>query len=746
MKHAATASLLLLAFILTGCQEEQSTPMEEKVLTVEQAFPLTIHNTNQQITARWDSAPEVFLYADKTTIKSLTPGVTVTLNTPATTTKKDPNTLQPVNIYRGITTLTAQIHAAAHIQQASFAIHYQGCADRGLCYPPQTINESITFNNSQPTQPADDFSNLLGNPIKSITQGRSTPLPGDEAFALNVTANEGNTVFAEWTIAEDYYLYKDKIRIQSKTPGITVGEITFPDSTIKDDPEFGATPVYTHSFSLDIPLNISTQQQQVTLILDYQGCAEVLGICYTPQHKTVTLDLINPSINAEPTPLATSSNDSAVLSEQDAFYQTLSNSSFISVMAAFFVAGLFLSLTPCVYPMLPILSGIIAGQDNPTPRKSLILISIYILSVSLVYAIAGVFAALAGANLQAIFQDPWIIGSFSLVFVLLSLSMFGFYELRLPSRMQNKLNNISSSQQGGTLIGTAIMGAISALVVSPCVTAPMFGALFFISETGDAILGGFALFSLSIGMSGPLFLLGVTEGSLLPKADHWMNSIKSIFGVLMLAVAIWLLSRVIPAPVTLALWGLLLIGSSVYLHAVDPLPGEASGWQRLWKGLGIATLVYGVILLIGAASGQKDPLAPLKPLIGQTAVAQSMRPTFQTVSTLPAFKTALAQAKAKNLPAIVDIYADWCAECKRLDLTTFSDNKVRSVLSQFKTIKLDITKPNDELNTYLSTLGPIAPPTQLFFSKSGVEQRQHRVIGYQDPQTFLSTLQRVQSR
>jgi thiol:disulfide interchange protein DsbD len=336
------------------------------------------------------------------------------------------------------------------------------------------------------------------------------------------------------------------------------------------------------------------------------------------------------------------------------------------------------------------------------------------------------------------FQNPWIIGSFALIFVLLSFSMFGFYELQLPSALQSKITNLSNKQQGGTLTGVAIMGFLSALIVGPCVAPPLAGALIYIGQTGDALLGGTALFAMSIGMGVPLLLLGTSAGKLLPKAGMWMENVKAVFGVLMLGVAIWMAARILPDTVTMVLWATLLIGSAIYLGALEPI-GEKSGWSKLAKSIGFILLTYGVILFIGLAGGSKDALQPLKVYqggAGGSSAATEQHLAFKRVSTLDELKAEVA----KGQPIMLDFYADWCVSCKEMEKFTFSDPGIMQQLKGVTLLQADVTANNENDKALMKAFGIIGPPAILFF-KDGQEARHSRVIGFQKPEQFSKNIQ-----
>ncbi|HEY0635295.1 MAG TPA: protein-disulfide reductase DsbD, partial [Gammaproteobacteria bacterium] len=370
--------------------------------------------------------------------------------------------------------------------------------------------------------------------------------------------------------------------------------------------------------------------------------------------------------------------------------------------------------------------------DTITTRKAFTLSLVYVLAMALTYTVAGVIAGVFGANLQAAFQNPWILGTFSALFVLLALSMFGFYELQLPSALQTKLSEISNKQRGGSLIGVAIMGLLSALIVGPCVAPPLMGALIYIGQTGDAVLGGLALFALSLGMGAPLLALGTSAGKLLPRAGDWMDSVKAVFGVLMIAVAIWMLERILPGAVTMTLWALLLIVSAIYMGAVDTLREGGSGWRKLWKGLGLALLVWGILVLIGAARGGHDPLQPIRlsGSEGSIDAPGSEGLVFKRITSEAELEGAIATAAAQGKPVMVDYYADWCVSCKEFEKYTFANPEVQAALADAVLLQIDVTENTDNDQALLKRYRLIGPPAILFFDRDGRELGEYRLVGF----------------
>jgi len=389
-----------------------------------------------------------------------------------------------------------------------------------------------------------------------------------------------------------------------------------------------------------------------------------------------------------------------------------------------------------VVPMIPILSGIIAGEGRDIDKRRALVLSVsYVLGMALAYAAAGVAAAFSGVLLAAVLQNVWVLSAFALVFVLLALSMFGFYELQLPGFLHQRLHSAHSRLQGGQIVSVAAMGLLSAVIVSPCVAAPLAGALLYISQSRDVLLGGAALFAMALGMGVPLIVVGVSEGALLPRAGAWMTGVRRFFGVLLLAVAVWVISPVLPAAVVMLAWAALLIGSAMFLRAIDPLPPSTSGWQRLWKGFGVGALVIGVALVVGALSGSRDPLRPLAALSGGAPAAAPV--SWQRVASLQELQEKL---KAPGKPVMLDFYADWCVSCKEMEAYTFSDAKVRAQLDGMLLLQADVTANNEADRALLKRFSLFGPPGIVFFDPQGREIRGLRVIGYQNPERFLKTL------
>jgi len=569
-------------------------------------------------------------------------------------------------------------------------------------------------------------------------------LDPDVAFLVEAEINTPESIQLLWRIEDGYYLYRDKFKfaLREGPAQISQARVKIPAGKMKEDPTFGKVEINTGDFSIDLPFQRSdTAQSPLTLEIRYQGCKED-SVCYPPITKQLSLLLPSfiPAAHAATLDNVGMTTDAANLSEQDAITKKLKGGSLLLNILAFFGFGLLLSLTPCVFPMIPILSGIIVGQgEQITTGRAFTLSLFYVLAMALTYAMLGVIAGSFYINLQATFQNPWVISLFSTVFVALALSMFGFYELQLPAGIQTRLNAVGDKQLDGSAHGAAIMGALSAIIVGPCVAPPLAGALLYISQTGNALFGGLALFAMGLGFGIPLLIIGSSAGSLLPKAGSWMETIKKVFGVIMLGVAVWFLERILPAQVSLLLWAALLIISAVYLGAMDSMDPEAR-WQRLWKGLGVILLVYGIILVIGAASGGKSIYRPLQGLNSLTgpALADHQPLPFKTIKNLDDLDAALANAGEQGKFVMLDFYADWCVICKEMEEYTFSDARVRPLLKNIVLLQADVTDNDEQDRALLKEFDIYGPPAILFFGTDGKERLSYRVVGFVEADEFAT--------
>ncbi|MGH8129608.1 MAG: protein-disulfide reductase DsbD [Steroidobacteraceae bacterium] len=566
-------------------------------------------------------------------------------------------------------------------------------------------------------------------------------LPVDEAFVFSATADGGEQVLLDWQVAPGYYLYRHRLSAKTSTAGFALGEVATPPGKKKTDEFFGDVEVYYDALSATVPVERPADAAVFEIAVSYQGCADA-GLCYPPVTKTVAIELPPPGTPSR-------ANAPPMEAEQDLLANFIVSGGLLAVMAKFFVIGLLLSYTPCVLPMIPILSGIIAGQGAAaTPRRSFLLSLVYVLGMATTYTVAGAAFAAAGQQAQAFFQQPWIIISFAALFVVLALAMFGLYDLKIPAALETRLAAASGRQRSGTFVGTAVMGALSALVVTACVAPALVAALAVISQGGDILSGAVALFAMAIGMGTPLLVIGVAGGRFLPHAGPWMTAIKTLFGVLFLAVAVWLLERILPGSLTLALWALLVIVGGYYFGGFGRAQPGTSALGLVARGTGLAAIVWGVIMMVGAAAGGHDPFQPLRgaALPGFTAEAPATSEAalpFRMVASVEDLDRELAAAKAAGMPAMLDFYADWCVSCKEMEKYTFSVPEVQMDLAGYALLKADVTANSQADQALFRRFGVYGPPTTAFFSTHGRECRAFRLVGYVAADDFRAHLARL---
>jgi thiol:disulfide interchange protein DsbD len=595
---------------------------------------------------------------------------------------------------------------------------------------------------------AGDASSFTKN-LFSTNSAEDEFLSPDAAFGLDIVQSNDQSkvkLDANFKIAPGYYLYKERIKFVL-SPTLD-HEVKLPAGDIKDDPNFGKMEVYHHDFTGNIIIK-STDNAPINIKATYQGCSEK-GLCYAPQHKTFT---INPQATTGSDNTAgskvpadsnsgSSANNTNISDNDSQAANLLKSGKWWLIILGFFTAGLLLSFTPCVFPMIPILSSIIIGKNAHVTRLHAFNLSLaYTFGMCLTYTLAGIAAGLSGQMLSSALQTPWALGFGALVFVLLALSMFGFYELKLPSNLENGLMSVSRRIKGGKFFSDFLMGILSALIISPCVAAPLAGALLYISSTNDVVLGGVALFSLSLGMGAPLILIGASAGTLLPKVGSWMKAVRDLFGVLMIGVAVWLITPIIPVSLQLALWAALLIVPAIFMHALDPLPVDAKPTLRFWKGIAIMLLVTGLTMLVGALSNAKSPLQPLGGLLAKNTSSQQQQHSslsFKRVKNLAELDTELKAAQGK--PVMLDFYADWCVSCKELEQFTFSDQRVQTALKDTVLLQADVTGNTEDDKALLQRFNLFGPPGILFFNDKAQEETHLKVVGYKNADDFLQIL------
>jgi len=717
--------------------------------------------SRDRVAVSWTIAPDYYLYNNRfLRFDTATPGVVLGApEIPEGETSFDELLGEEVIKFHDRLTVGLPLDSVPpETRQVTLNIRSQGCLDKVLCYPPTQqsviVNLPAAASSGTTAGPASPLAELLGDAPAS---GPGAPaLPPEEAFVFEAIADGPGAALVRFTAAEGYYLYVDQFAFRVvEGDGVSVADVALPPGTVKDDPEFGPVPVIFGQ--VEIPVRFARPAGpsiRVVLEADWQGCRDG-DICYPPQtgRLPVTLPAADTPFEAtEPAASASvvaaldgeASGPAAPVSEQGRLATLLVDNP-AGALIAFFIAGALLAFTPCVFPMVPILSGIIAGEgDDITTARAFWLSLVYVLAMAVTYTVAGVLAGLFGQNLQAMFQNPWIISFFVGIFVLLALSMFGFYELQLPSSWQTRLTERSNRQQGGRLGGVAVMGFLSALIVGPCVAPPLAAALIVIGESGSPVLGGSALFAMSLGMGLPLVAFGTSAGKLLPRAGMWMNAVKAVFGVGLLALAIWMLERIVPGPVIMVLWGLLAIACAVYLGALERVPDEAPGWSRLWKALGVALLLFGALQFIGAASGGDYWLRPLGHLsAGGHGGAAEAHVAFRRIKSLDDLEGAVAEANARDKPAMLDFYADWCVECIRMERNTFPEPPVQALLERMQPLQADVTANDSVDQALMRAHGVIGPPAILFFDADGRELEDYRLVGYFGPEAFSAHLQRV---
>ena len=741
---------------------------EDDLLPPDQAFKFSARVVDaRNVELRWRIANGYYMYRDK--FRFSAQPATVDLGKPefpAGKIKED-EFFGKVETYRDEVVVRVPVNADGPF---TLQAQSQGCADAGVCYTPVKQSAQLVLAAADTTQtiPTRDSSGVMSK-LRALTggDGQEDFLPMEKAFQVDVKVRDAQTLVAELKPADTYYLYRDKIAFAvPKESGVSIAKVVLPRGEKKSDPNFGDAEVFHRPVQALITLNRSGARDAARLSVEarYQGCSEK-GLCYPPAKKSFDLTLaawqpatvagpsLQPSAAAMPPPVGsaqtTESTPPEVASRREPPAQNetskiasiLKGGSFWFIVASFFGAGVLLSFTPCVLPMVPILSGIIVGQgQNVTRRHAFSLSLVYVFGMAITYALAGVGAGLSGTLLSNVLQNPWVLGAFAALFVLLSLSMFGFYELQLPSALQSKLSDTSNKVKGGTFWGVFIMGVLSALIVGPCVAAPLAGALLYINQTRDAALGGSALFSLALGMGVPLLAVGLSAGTLLPRAGMWMQTVKNLFGVMLLGLAIWIVSPVIPSAVHMLLWAALLIVSAIYLHAIDPLPHNASGLRKLWKGVGVLAMLIGVALLVGALSGGRDILQPLAGLRGASGAAAEATayPKFERVRSVAELERRIAQAGGRAV--MLDFYADWCVSCKEMERFTFTNAQVRERMGQMILLQADVTANADADAELLKRFNLFGPPGILFFGAGGKELEQVRVIGFQPAEKFLGAL------
>ena len=722
---------LLLAVPVASAQDED-------VLHPEEAYRYAVADTGNTIEIDWVVEAGYYLYRNKMSYASNSDAIVFgEVVLPAGLHHEDEFFgVQQIYRDRFYVSIPYTVVGAAPAS-VDLVIKSQGCADIGLCYPPQTWTESVEL-----LARNDDGGKIqLGNTgtFGTFVGANSEFLPVDEAFQPILTALDGNTVEVAIRVAAGYYLYKDKISATVKSTRAQHGKLELPAGEMTTDEYFGDMEVYHNDVFGRLPIARATPgAMDLDLEIKYQGCADG-GICYPPVSKLMTVSMPEASAVSALAAVAATGTSAAPVSEQARLAQIITGSGMGLVVATFFGLGLLLAFTPCVLPMVPILSGIIAGEgDNTSSARGFSLALSYVMGMALVYTAAGVAAAAAGLQLQAIFNQPWVLVLFSSLFIVLALGMFGLFDLQMPSAIQSRLATISGDQKSGTAVGAFVMGALSSLVVTACVAPALIATLTVMAQTGDMVRGGTALFAMSMGMGAPLLLVGAAQGKFLPKAGAWMVAVKNAFGFMMLGLGVWMMSRMLPGEVTLALWGILIFMAGVYLGGLTTLTSDSLGVQKLGKGFGLLAIIYGAVLLLGSLAGSNSMLRPLAAFnaSGGTYVAEHRGLEFQRIKTTADLDAAIAVAATQGKSAMLDFYADWCVSCIEMEEYTFTDAGVQDALSNTVLLQADVTANDDEDQALLQRFGVFGPPTIIFFGADGVQRQGFEVVGYMKAKDF----------
>lgn len=762
----------------------------DDLLRPDKAFSVSVSsNSPDNIQVKWDIADGYYMYRKRFSFESNTPGIKLgTPVFPKGKIKEDP-AFGKMEIYRHeMIAKIPLIRESGSSAQFSLKTKSQGCADIGVCYPPQKKTLALKLAALETAeQPAASATKKTFNLAKELgitgLSDANAPLPPDEAFAYDISATNKQNLNARWDITKGHYLYQGKLKFSLVNPpeGVSLGKPILPEGKKEYDQYFGNIVTYNHDFEVKIPL--IGKADSVKVKASYQGCSKLTGICYPPQTKIQTINLasaedVAPSgsdVIAQPiTKVAKSGakqGTSATAPSADSDSITLSNTQKIStgnsfldkslnsksLWSIFFAAlgaGLLLAFTACMYPMIPILSSIIVGQGKEVSMwKGLTLSSVYVLALAVTFGVVGAITAsvAGGIGIQAYFQNTWVLIAFALLFIVLAFSMFGFYDIQVPAALQNKLSSLSNNQKGGSLIGVAIMGSLSALIVGPC-GGPVLAAMLGYAAASSSMVNGFAaLFALGLGMGLPLLVVGAGGGKLLPKAGNWMSAVKATAGVILLAVALIILERmpnIFPPGFTMFLWALLLIVGGIYLGAFNTRKEGASGWMTLWKGLGVAAVIYGAIVMFGGQMGGQTVTDPLYGIKSGAATASSPSKgggslehvVFKRIKSTEDLKREILAAKQQGKAVMLDFYADWCLYCKSYERYVFPDPSVRKYLDKMVLLQADVTEMDKTDESLMKVLGVSLPPAILFFDRNGKEISSSRILGDMKAKAFSDHL------
>ncbi len=728
-----TVTALLVA---TLAPPPASLAQDEEILRPQEAYRYAVADTGETIEIDWLVEEGYYLYRSKMSYASGSESIVFGEVVLPEGLHHEDEFFGVQQIYRDRFFVSIPYQIIGEPPQAfDLVIKSQGCADIGLCYPPQTWTETVELVAAKRDAgrielgSAASFGRLVG--------ASADFLHVDQAFQPLLTVLDGNTVEVAFRVADGYYLYKDKISAATASDKVMLRGLELPPGEMKTDPYFGEQEVYFGDVFARLPLVRATPEAlPLDLELKYQGCADG-GICYPPVTRMLTVQL--PVATSSSAKAAVTASSGAPVSEQARLARVITDSGLGLVVATFFGLGLLLTFTPCVLPMVPIVSGIIAGEGHAvSPARGFTLALSYVMGMALVYTAAGVAAAAAGLQLQAIFNQPWVLILFASLFVVLALAMFGMFELQMPAAIQSRIAAMSGGQRTGTTVGAFVMGALSSLIVTACVAPALVATLTVMAQSGDMLRGGTALFAMSLGMGAPLLLVGAAQGKLLPKAGPWMVAVKNAFGFMLLGLAIWMLSRILPGEVTLALSGILVFMAGVYLGGLTTLTPDSLGVHKLGKGFGLLAIIYGAVLVLGSLTGSASLLRPLEGigLTGQGNGAVTKHLQFRRIKTVDDLDAQVAMAASQGKSAMLDFYADWCVSCIEMEQYTFTDAEVQDALSNTVLLQADVTANDAEDQALLERFGVFGPPTIIFFGPDGAQRHGFEVVGYMKAKEF----------
>jgi len=761
-------SFLFLFFLNTVFLGLTSQAHANEPLDPEEAFKFDAVVEGDVIKASWTAADDYYLYKSKISFESGT--ASVELGAPDYPKGKMKHGITPEGKEGEVETYTETVTINIPISKSGggefkLIAHSQGCAEKlGLCYRPQTREKTLTLAavSGSAIEGISDLSSQLG--LGDSTNSGDEPLMVEQAFQYSARL-DGDKLVATWTITPDYYMYKEKFAFESKTAGVTFGKPDIPKGKMKHGitPEGveGEVETYEGQVVIEVPILASKDGiTELSYVATGQGCAEIFGICYRPlnieqsatgtQAFTVSEQAVAATTSTPPVEAQTETTQEEFVSEQDKSAAVLASGDALAIIIYFFLGGLALAFTACMYPMIPILSSIIVGQgEKVTTTHAFNLSLVYVVSMAVTFGIMGaLFAGLAkGINVQAIFQQDYVLIPFTLVFVALALSMFGFFAIQLPAGLQGKLSQISNQQKAGSFHGVIIMGALSALIIGPCAGPVLIGALIYVAKEGDVFLGFLSMFILGIGLGLPLLFVGLTHGKYLPKAGGWMDTVKYTAGAILLSVALIFLERVsfMPAMLIMLLWSALLITGGIYMGAFDAIKEGKPGWFKLWKGLGLVLVLYGVIVMIGGLTGARNVTDPMhgSSLTMGGGGSHTAELKFKRIKTVEDLEREVELASALNKYVLVDYYADWCTYCKTFEDYVLTDPGVKALLSDFILLQVDVTKNDSEDIRLLKHTNVLAPPTFLFYGPDGKEVRKYRIVGEMNTTKFIERVNLV---